>query len=128
MGSDNTSDTVKNTGRNSGIENLKPWKPGQSGNPNGRPPKGQALTDLMREMMEENPNIKKAIMAKLMEGAAKGDIAFIREVLDRIEGKPIQKNENKIVTDLQLGYEHSRHNEPSAETKDGTGSSLESEM
>lgn len=57
-------------------------------NPNGRPKKGTALTDVMRNLLEENPNLKKAIIAKLLEGAAKGDISFIREVLDRIDGKP----------------------------------------
>ena len=64
------------------------WKPGQSGNPNGRPPKGLALTDVMREMLEKNPEIKQEILKKLLAGAAKGDLAFIKEVLDRIDGKP----------------------------------------
>lgn len=66
----------------------RPFPPGVSGNPNGRPKKGTALTDVMREMLEGNPEIKKAIMAKLLKGAADGDLAFIREVLDRIDGKP----------------------------------------
>lgn len=92
--------------------------PGHTANPNGRPKKGQALTDLMREMMEEQPEIKKAIMARLMKGAAEGDIAFIREVLDRIEGKPLQKNENTTITDLQLSYGHTKPDESSAKTGD----------
>jgi hypothetical protein len=78
-------------------EENKPGKGGFGDHPEninreGRPKKGMALTDLMREMMDETPQIKKAIMAKLMQMAAEGDIAAIREVLDRTEGKPIQPN------------------------------------
>jgi len=61
-------------------------------NRNGRPKKGLALTDIMREMFQENEAIPKAIVGKLLQMAANGDIAAIREVLDRIEGKPIQPN------------------------------------
>lgn len=72
------------------------WKPGQSGNPNGRPPKGLALTDVMRQMLEEKPEIKKALMSKLFEMALQGDLPAIREVLDRIEGRPLQKGEMQV--------------------------------
>lgn len=93
MGTDNTSDSI-NTEKQQTISTQekrvigRPFLPGQSGNPAGRPKKGTALTDVMREMLEGNPDIKKAIMAKLLAGAAGGDLAFIREVLDRIDGKP----------------------------------------
>ena len=70
--------------------NSTQWKPGQSGNPNGRPKKGLAITDIMREMLEERPEIRKALSAKLFELALKGDLAAIREVMDRLEGRPLQ--------------------------------------
>lgn len=75
---------------------------GSIANPTGRPKKGTALTDVMREMLEVNPDIKKAIMAKLLKGAADGDLAFIREVLDRIDGRPhqtqdVDMNVNSVV-------------------------------
>jgi|GEM_PF-2783772 hypothetical protein len=57
-------------------------------NRNGRPKKGTALTEVMREMLESTPELKKLIIDKLLKGAAGGDLAFIREVLDRIDGKP----------------------------------------
>lgn len=67
-------------------ENLKPWKPGQSGNPNGRPPKGEALTDILREKVD-----KDAIAEKLIQMAMeKGDIVALRYIYDRIDGKPIE--------------------------------------
>lgn len=66
----------------------RPFPPGVSGNPNGRPPKGTAITDVMKAMLNEKPEIKKALAAKLYELALGGDLAAIREVLDRIDGKP----------------------------------------
>lgn len=62
-------------------------------NKNGRPKKEQSLTEIMRQLFHENEQIPKAIVAKLLQMAANGDIAAIREVLDRIEGKPLQKTE-----------------------------------
>ena len=41
---------AKSTGKNIGRKNLKPWKPGQSGNPKGRPPKGETWKDLIRQI------------------------------------------------------------------------------
>lgn len=62
--------------------------PGHTANPYGRPKKGFAMADVMRDMLNANPKLRETIMAKLLEGAAKGDLAFIREVLDRTDGKP----------------------------------------
>jgi hypothetical protein len=76
------------------------WKAGQSGNPAGRPPKGFAITDVLRDMMTEKPEIKKALMAKLIEMALAGDLLAIREILDRIEGKSVQKMGVEEGTDL----------------------------
>lgn len=61
---------------------------GSIANPTGRPKKGTALTDVMREILETEPDLKSQIVRVLLEGAKKGDISFIREVLDRIDGKP----------------------------------------
>ena len=40
---DFTQNTGKNSGRRGRVDNLRPWKPGESGNPGGRPRK--ALVD-----------------------------------------------------------------------------------
>lgn len=59
------------------------WKPGQSGNPNGRPPKEQSLTDILRSKVDAEE------MAELMIGLAReGDLAAIKAVYDRVDGKP----------------------------------------
>lgn len=84
-------DTIVN--EKQGINKGHKWQPGESGNPNGRPPKGYAVTDVMRQMLEEKPEIKKALMAKLLEIALKGDLPAIREILDRLEGRAKQSVE-----------------------------------
>ena len=35
--------------------NLIEWKPGQSGNPNGRPKKGQSWAEIIRELGDMTP-------------------------------------------------------------------------
>jgi hypothetical protein len=61
---------------------------GSIANPTGRPKKGTALADVMRDILETEPDLKNGIIRVLLEGARRGDIAFIREVLDRIDGRP----------------------------------------
>lgn len=62
-------------------------------NRKGRPKSGQALTDVMREMFEAQPEMKKKIMMKLYEMAESGNLGAITEILDRIEGKPHQSQD-----------------------------------
>ena len=86
-------------------ENLKPWKPGQSGNPKGKP-RGKTLTPLLREMLGKkvkfkNPftgekkltKISDAILINLIGTALsdKGSTKAIVEIFDRIDGKSPQK-------------------------------------
>lgn len=56
------------------------WKPGISGNPNGRP-KGSGKISLLRASLEENlPQVIAALTVK----AKGGDVAAIRLILDRV--------------------------------------------
>lgn len=77
------------------IQNLKPWKPGQSGNPGGRP-KSKPLTDeLLRFLEQEAPKGKgqtwaSLIAEALVKKARRGDVRAITELANRIEGKPRQ--------------------------------------
>lgn len=69
----------------------KLWKPGESGNPNGRPPKNRALSDLLRVALshkgEDGITLRVAMTQKLAEMAAAGDLDAIKVVLERIDGK-----------------------------------------
>jgi phage I-like protein len=63
------------------------WQPGQSGNPNGRP-KSKPFKDALQRLLakadgQELENIAAALMAK----ASIGDVAAIKEVADRMDGK-----------------------------------------
>ena len=61
------------------------WKPGQSGNPNGRPKKGTALTDILKGKLDAE-SLAEALIRKIEEG----DTVAIKYAYDRIDGKPIE--------------------------------------
>jgi hypothetical protein len=79
------------------------FQKGESGNPQGRP-KTTRLTDALREQVAEQlqgapeRTIADAIARKLIKLALEGEIAAIREVFDRTEGKPKQA----IDLDMQI--------------------------
>jgi hypothetical protein len=78
--------------------NPKPhWKKGQSGNPNGRPPKGYSITDTIRSMMDKNPAIKESLAEKILEKALIGDKDAIKLIWNYIDGMPVQKVQSENV-------------------------------
>lgn len=83
--------------KNKGHENIKKhqWKPGQSGNPSGRP-KGMTLTKLLRQRMDEGFLDKLAEM--VLEKASEGDIKAFQEIFDRLDPKTA-KHEVKTETE-----------------------------
>jgi hypothetical protein len=81
--------------RNPKIENLKPFKKGQSGNPAGKP-KLPNIEEAMMKIMGEEKDGKTAldaILAALRAKAAKGDIRAAEVLLNRGYGLPKQKVE-----------------------------------
>lgn len=83
------------------------FKPGQSGNPGGRPKKGFSIREHLRGMMGEEVTIpgkdgkpdtvltKGAIISsKLFQAAASGDLTAIKMCLDNIDGPPAQRLEH----------------------------------
>lgn len=66
------------------------WKPGQSGNPKGAPKKEHSITQTIRDMMDERPEIKKALGAKILDMAMKGDITAMKTLWNYIDGMPKQ--------------------------------------
>ena len=70
------------------------WKPGQSGNPNGRPKKGHSITGIIRTMMTEKPEIKRALGATIIKAAVEDkDMTAIRLIWNYLDGLPIAKQE-----------------------------------
>jgi hypothetical protein len=74
-------------------ENIKAhrFKPGQSGNPGGRPKK-TPLTDELRKLANDPKNSEAAAKA-LFKFIRKGSYLHFREVCDRVEGKSKQRIE-----------------------------------
>ena len=82
------------------LRNLKPFKPGQSGNPNGRP-NARQITEryaILAEIPIEETERKKlnlpegatyadALVFAIFARAMKGDMAAIREIREALEGK-----------------------------------------
>jgi hypothetical protein len=93
--------------------NLTPWRPGQSGNPGGRPKK-KPITELYQEMLNDGA-IVEAIRKAILKNIRTGKSAFVsqlREMTERVEGKvtqPIAANVTAEVhhlerlTDEELG-------------------------
>jgi hypothetical protein len=63
-----------------------PWPKGVSGNPKGRPPKGQAFADLL-ELIESTPGARNAISKVWLQKILKGDFKYFQEYVERMDGK-----------------------------------------
>jgi hypothetical protein len=88
------------------------FKPGQSGNPNGRPKKGDSWADILNEAMDEliesedfqnKVSCKKAIAKVLAKRALKGDVKAIETIMERQEGKAKQTVDNN--TNFTFNFE-----------------------
>lgn len=79
------------------------WKPGQSGNPRGRPRKGNAVAELLRDALEKIPEAERVLAEKSGRKARilaeiirerleleiiKGNLKAIELYMNRVEGKP----------------------------------------
>jgi len=71
---------------------------GESGNPNGAPKKEQALTELLKEKANKDELVKRLLVM------AKKDLAALKYVFDRIDGKPRETLETIIETPRVVGY------------------------
>ena len=88
------------------------WKPGQSGNPAGRP--RNSLTTLLERYLEaDNASEKQQLVEELVKLAktnqGRGQIPALKEIFERIDGKVADKhlNVNVLVTpeSLQVAQE-----------------------
>ena len=87
------SKTVKKT-----VQNLKPFKKGESGNPSGRPKGRKNFATLYREAIEkiaastglEPDAFELEIVEQALRKARNGDISFYKDTMDRLHGKAEQ--------------------------------------
>ena len=74
------------------------FQKGQSGNPKGRPKVGKTLTEQLRKVLaEKTPDgvtKAEAIARKLVDLALEDSVPAIKELFDRLEGKPPQRLEH----------------------------------
>ncbi len=67
---------------------MAQFQPGQSGNPGGRP-KSKPWADAIKRALDKRSDLD-AIAEKLVDAAASGDLPALRELGDRLDGKPAQ--------------------------------------
>jgi len=91
------------------VRNKKPsnsWKKGQSGNPNGRPKKGEALSDVVKKLLTSITSqdiqigsklykkgtikYKELIATRLIYCAVMGEPWAVQLIFERTEGKAVQ--------------------------------------
>lgn len=100
---------MKNTGRSSGRassnRNLRPWPPGQSGNPAGRPPGPDCLTDCLRELAGQpstgGQTHAQRLAVVLWRKAEAGDLRAAALILDRLDGRPAQAARVELAGELR---------------------------
>ena len=74
------------------------WKPGQTGNPKGRPPGVSAITKLRASIADEVPQI----LAALVTAAKAGDVQAARLILERVL-PPVKAIEQAVALQLPEG-------------------------
>lgn len=84
---------------------LKPFKPGQSGNPGGRPKKPMVDRMLEEALTSNDSETAKAIADKLISMATHGSLSAIKLISERTEGKPGRNAAEADQKDIQLTKE-----------------------
>ena len=71
------------------------FKKGESGNPNGRPKKGLAISDILESIGARSHSVDKSMKEKVLEvvyeSALAGDLNCAKFIADRTEGTALQK-------------------------------------
>lgn len=104
-----------------GTEHLAPhqWKPGQTGNPGGRP-RTKPITDRVRDALEEigedGRPLAAAVVREWLQMIVDGDLAALRELLDRVEGPLTQalKHEHDGGLTVRVEYADAHSDAPPA--------------
>lgn len=106
---------------NKKYKNLKPWKPGQSGNPAGRKPGSKNVSTIVRELLEQDvidgvlggiplsKSIKgksasyaQAMVLVMIQKALGGDVRAVRWLADREDRSYIMDNPQNFFNKPEL--------------------------
>ncbi len=93
-----------------GIQDLTPFKPGQSGNPSGRP---KIPDDIKKILKLQAPNALQKLLTLMESDDERIALVAANSILDRAWGKPVQATEHSgpdgepievaNVSDLEIG-------------------------
>lgn len=86
----------------------------QNINREGRPLRERVISDQLLDIAKKDPELVHAVAQKMWELAKRGELSTIREIMDRLEGKPLQPTteipEDKIDDYLHI-YRPEKKNE-----------------
>ena len=80
------------------------WKPGQSGNPNGRPKGVQSIPDILRKIGAEDGTSDgthsklDVVLRKVFEYALEGKAWAVEFIASRTEGKAVERVRQELTT------------------------------
>ena len=80
-------------------DKLQMWKPGQSGNPKGRPAKIKYISEAMNEELGGNPQDAKDVARAQINKAKKGNTQAFKEVRETQEGRLPYDVEHSVNTE-----------------------------
>lgn len=86
-------------------QNLKPFPPGQSGNPKGRPKNLPGLNALLAETLGEDSIEVKEILKAIIAKAKKGNVIAAKLILNRaygLESRQMDIRINNSLADVDL--------------------------
>lgn len=92
-----TSDTGVSDEQRRRTSGLRPWKPGQSGNPDGQP----KWVGKVRKALAKNAELAADVLRQVLETGSDADkVRAAKIVLEYTIPKPTEKVEHKIKTEL----------------------------
>jgi len=80
------------------------WKPGESGNKDGRPTGQISLVEELKKYLRRHPEDAQAVIEALIKQGKIGNIVATKEMLDRIDGKVAERHKLEADIPIQLNF------------------------
>ena len=98
------------------------FKPGESGNPNGRPHKSHSITESFKQLFRASPEAKQKIIDAIYKSALSGDSTAQKLLWNYMDGMPLQK------TDVTIKIPQPIYGAKSMKTIENTSQLIEGEV